>query len=117
MGQFEIDACKFVITLGTKEEGHAKAGDQADSHVDKKLDDFSHGVYRALVARPIVLSLDRSDVSFALKESARAMGSSTRGDLERLKSLAWYVKGRLRIIKRFAWQLPSSTHSIVTDAG
>ena len=71
--QLNIEACKPAMTPGTKDEGHAKTGDQADRHVDEKLDEIKHGAYRALVARANYLSPDRPDIAFAPKELARAM--------------------------------------------
>ena len=68
------------------------------------------------MARANYLSPDRPDIAFVVKELARAMSSPTRGDWERLKRLARYLKGRPRVVKIFKWQRPSSTLSIYTDA-
>ena len=111
-----IDGCKPVSTPGTKEEGHAKAGDQAQSHVDEKLSEHKHAVYRALVARANYISPDRPDIAFAVKELARSMSSPTQGDWDRLKRLARYLKGRPRVVSKFRWQRANGALSIFTDA-
>ena len=99
-----------------KEEGRAKAGDQANSHVDEKLDEQKHAVYRAIVARANYLAPDRPDIAFAAKDLARSMSSPCRGDWDRLKRLARYLKGKPRVVKKYRWQKPMSTFSIFSDA-
>merc|ERR1739836_281449 len=94
----------------------AKPGDQDKSHVDDKLDDHKHSVYRALVARANYLAPDRPDIAFAVKELARSMSSPSRGDWERLKRLARYLKGKPRAVLRFDWQRHEGNRSIFTDA-
>ena len=83
---------------------------------EDKLDSEHHATYRAIVARANYLAPDRPDIAFAVNELARSMSSPTRGDWERLKRLARYLKGRPRVVKRFRWQGSTGTLSIYTDA-
>merc|ERR1711884_197451 len=102
---------KPVATPGTKEEGRAKSGDQASAQYDLKLDEQKHAIYRAITARANYLSPDRPDIAFVVKELARSMSSPTAGDWERMKRLARYLKGRSRVVKKFAWQKPTDVLS------
>ena len=114
--ELNIESCKPVSTPGTKDEGHAKEGDQAQSNVSEKLNAHKHVVYQARVARGNYLSPDRPDIAFAAKELARSMSSPTQGDWERLKRLARYLKGRPRVVSKFQWQRATGTLGIFTDA-
>ena len=44
------------------------------------------------------------------------MSNPTRGDWDRFKRLARYLKGRPRVVKKFDRQRPTSTMSIYTEA-
>ena len=63
------------------------------------------------------MSSHRPDISFAVHVLARSMSAPSRGDCERLKRLARYLKGKPRIIKGFTWQGLTDTLSIYSDAG
>ncbi len=47
-------------------------------------------LYRALVARGVYLSQDRSDIQYAVKELSRKMSKPIKADVEKLKHLARY---------------------------
>merc|ERR1739836_61195 len=113
--QLNIGECKAVTTPGTREEGQAKAGDEAARSVEEKLNDEKHSVYRAVVARANYLSPDRPDIGYSVKELASAMSSPCRGDWDRLKRLARYLKGRPGVVHKFAWQKPTPSLSIYSD--
>ena len=72
--------------------------------------------YRAIAARCNYLAPDRPDIAFIVKELARAMAKPTRGDLQRLKRLARYFKGKPRLIMKYAWQPAQTTVTAYSDA-
>lgn len=114
--QLHITDCKLGVTAGIKEEGRGKPGNMKDSKVEERVDQQRHGLYRALVERANYLSVDRPDVTFAVKELARGMISPCSGDWGRLRCLARHLQGRPRVVKTFAWQKPMSTLSMCIDA-
>ena len=63
---------------------------------EKEVSGSEATLYRALVARGIYLSQDRSDIGYAVKELSRKMSKPDTGDIERLKHLARYLIGRER---------------------
>ena len=108
--QLQLTDAKTVTTPGTKEEGNTS---EDNEHVlsDKEATD-----YRAIVARCNYLAPDRPDIAFTVKELARAMAKPTRGDLQRLKRLARYLKGKPRLTMRYAWQPAQTTVTTYSDA-
>lgn len=114
--QFNIGECKLAITPGTKDECQATAGDAARMGADEKLDGSKHVSYRAIVAIANYLAPGRPDIAFAVKEFARSMSGPCCGDWERPKRLARYLKGRPRVVKKFAWQRHVGPLTIYTDA-
>ena len=98
MKQLQLDGAKPVSTSGTNDEGRTAE----DNEMPLSEQDSTN--YRALVARCNHLSPDRPDIAFAVKELARAMSNPTRGDLQRLKRLARYLKGKPRLIMLYRWQ-------------
>ena len=114
--QLNISECKPVATPGTREEGHAKEGDQPNMMPDRALDREKGTAYRAIVARANYMSPDRPDIAYAVKELARGMSSPTVGDWCRLKRLARYLKGRPRLVHKYRWQKKAEKISIFIDA-
>ena len=72
--------------------------------------------YRAVAARLNYLSLDRADIQFACKESARKMATPCNGDWELLKRVGRYLLGRPRVAHLFKWQSWPSTMSVYVDS-
>ena len=99
---FDIDNCKVATIPGTKQECHAKTGDTEESRDDENSSNEKHSIYRAPVARANHFAPDRPDIPFVATELAMSMSSPTRGDWERLKRLARYLKGTPRDVKKFA---------------
>ena len=93
-----LKEAKAVSTPGTKEEGRTQ-----EDH-EEKLAEKEATKYRAVIARCNYLSADRPDISFAVKELARAMATPTTGDLIRLKRFGRYLKGIPRLQQWFVWQ-------------
>ena len=114
--QLNIEACKPVVTPGTREEGRAKDGDVDNMMVDRPLEDSRCTAYRGIVARANYLSPDRPDIAYAVKELARGMSKPTSGDWCRLKRLARYLKGQPRVVHKFNWQRATDKLSVFTDA-
>ena len=108
--QLQLAEAKQVTTPGTKDEGRTR-DDHEIALVDKEATE-----YRALVARCNYLSPYRPDISFTVKELARAMSKPTRGDMQRFKRLARYLKGKPRLMMRYAWQEAQSTMMVYSDA-
>ena len=106
----DLTEAKAVSTPGTREEGRT----QEDR--DEKLNDKDSTKYRAVIARCNYLSPDRPDISYAVKELARAMSAPTRGDMTRLKRLGRYLKGKPRLQQWFLWQPVQSIMITYSDA-
>ncbi len=68
------------------------------------MDDDRESAYRALVARANYFAPDRPDIAVSVKELGRCTSNQVKCDWDRLKRLARYLKGRLRIVKQFRWQ-------------
>ena len=107
--QLHLEDAKPVTTPGTKEEG------RNSEDKDLALGDKEATSYRALVARCNYLSPDRPDISFSVKELARSMANPTRGDLQKLKRLARYFKGKPRMTMQYQWQPMRSTVKTYSD--
>ena len=108
--QLKMADAKAVTTLGTREEGRTSADHQVE------LCDKETTSYRAFVARCNYLSPDRPDIAFAVKELAKAMSKPTRGDMQRFKRLARYLKGKPRLLLNFNWQPMQSIVITYSDA-
>merc|ERR1711940_245427 len=72
-------------------------------------------IYRGLVARGNYLSLDRSDIGFAVKELCRNMSSPSEGDWMALKRLGRYLHGRERAVVKFPYQEMSRKLEVWVD--
>ena len=71
---------------------------------DQELDPAMATRYRAVTARLNYLAHDRPDVRFAVSSICCAMASPTVRDLERLKRVLRYLKGRPRALCMYVWQ-------------
>ena len=87
-----------------------------DPDKDPKLAPAEATVYRKIVARCNFLAADRPDIQFATKECAKGMSNPKVSDMEKLKRLGRYLKGKPRYIILYRQQ--SSVYSIngFTDA-
>ena len=108
--QLLLNEPKPVSSPGTREEG------RTSEDCETLLSDKDATNYRAIVARCNYLSPDRPDIAFAVKELARAMSKPTKGDMQRLKRLARYIKGKPRLVMQYSWQPKQSTFIIYSDA-
>ena len=77
--RLNLEEAKPVTTPGIKEEG------RTNGEHEELLSDNEATKYRAVIARCNYLSPDRPDISYAVKELARAMANPTFGDMVRLK--------------------------------
>ena len=60
--------------------------------------------YRAIVARGIYLSMDRSDIRYAVKELARRMSKPRNIDWRQLTVFGRYLRGKMRVVNQFKYQ-------------
>ena len=95
---------------GTKEEGRTREDHGA------ALDDTETTNYRSLGARCTYLAPDRLDIGLTVKELARAMTKPTRGDVQKLKGLGRYLKGKPRLLMQYKWQPSQTTLMAYSDA-
>ena len=72
--------------------------------------------YRALAARLNYLAVDRLDILFAVKESARAMSSPSVGYWKMLQKIGRYLAGAPRLVYHFRWQAQQSMVTTFTDS-
>ena len=96
--QLSLKDAKPVTTLGTREEGRTK-----EVH-EEPLSEKDATRYRVVIARCNYLAPDRPDISYAVKELARAMSKPTEGDMQRLKGLGRYLKQKPRLQQWYEWQ-------------
>jgi len=61
-------------------------------------------VFRAIVARGNYMSIDRSDIRFAVKELARRMAKPRNVDYKQLIHFGRYLRGKPRAISHFGYQ-------------
>ena len=108
--QLQLADANIITTPSTKEEG------TTIEDKDVALGDKEVTNYRALVARCNYLSPDRPNIAYIVKELARAMATPTKGDLQRLKRLARYLKGRPRLVMQYKWQPMQSTMTTYREA-
>ena len=72
--------------------------------------------YRGTAARVNFLAVDRPDLQYASKETARQMANPTNGDWEMLKRIARYLVSHKRFVHVYEWQDASPTVSIYSDS-
>jgi hypothetical protein len=70
-------------------------------HDKNELYPIMHARFRANVARAMYLAQDRTDIMYAVKELARRTPTPNEGDWNKLKKLARYVVGKIRVVVRF----------------
>lgn len=108
--QLQLEEAKIASSPRTKDAG------RTSEDCEMQLSDKESTTYRAIVARCNYLVPDKPDIAFAVKELARAMSKPTKGDLQRLKRLARYLKGKPRLALYYHWQPMQSTVMTYSDA-
>ena len=63
--------------------------------------------YKSIVARANYLSTDRPDIQFAVKKVATSMSNPTNKNLQELKRLGRYLKGKPRVVIKYDLQDPT----------
>ena len=61
-------------------------------------------MFRALVAKALYLSLDRTDIQQAVQVLTRVMDKPQRKHMSALKRLGRYLAGAPRLVYQFDWQ-------------
>lgn len=59
--------------------------------------------YRAIAARGNYLSIDRSDIRYAVKELARRMSKPRNIDYNQLFHFGRYLRGKMRVANKFGY--------------
>ncbi len=95
--------CRPVVNPGGAQDERRRKDERA-VEIETLLDGRKAREYRRAAARLNYLALDRPDVSFAVKEVARAMASPCIGDEMRLKRVLRYLRGCPRAAFLFKWQ-------------
>ena len=97
--------------------GAAESREEAEANEDSpELEKADATAYRGLAARLNYLALDRPDLQFAAKECAKRMAKPKESDWLKLKRVARYLVGNMRVIQYFNWQeSPESLHTF-TDS-
>ena len=93
-----VNEAKAVMTPGEEVKAELREMEQ------EELKDRRREEFRPLAARANYLAQDRGDTQFATKEICRDMAKPTLGGWRRLKRLAGYLRGRPRVVQRYAWQ-------------
>ena len=92
-----------------------KAEARDDDEEGELLEPQGATQYRAMTARGIYLSQDRSEIGFAVKELSRGMARPRRENWEALKRFARYLVGREREVKTYAYQRRPGGIEVWTD--
>ena len=71
---------------------------------DELLNSTAATMYRAITARGMYLSQDRSDIQYAVKETSRSMSSPKRSDWEKLKRIGRYLLDKKRYVMNYPYQ-------------
>ena len=72
--------------------------------------------FRAVAARMNYLAMDRADLQYTAKDLSRKMAAPTRGDWERARKAARYVKYRPRAVQHFEFEQEGSELSGYADS-
>ena len=107
--QLGLEKANAVTSPSTKDDEYVK-------NPEGELDYEGAHTYKSIVARCNYLSLDRSDIQYAVKECARGMSKPTNRDYMRLKRIGRYLKHRPRAVIEYHWQAETRELKIYTDA-
>ena len=110
VGHFGLKGCTSAGTPGTSTEGRTKEDCGTPLHRHEASQ------YRAWVAQSNYISPDRADISFSVKELAKAMANPNQGDWCRLKRLGRYLAGKPRLQILFEWQGSQDEITAYSDA-
>ena len=83
---------------------------------DEVLEDWEAVRNGSLPARANDLSLDRSDLLFAVKELCKSMSNPTEGSWRKLVRVAKYLISKTRLVLIFDWQEPMQVITTRSDA-
>ena len=75
----------------------------AELDEDRLLDRDEARQYRAMAARLNYMAVDRVDLQFAVKESARSMANPKVSSWDMLVKIGRYLLGRPRLVIEFNW--------------
>ena len=118
------NACKVVFNPGEKNNGDddLDAAEEENPEMkktveeDHDLDAAEAKKFRAIVARLNYLAVDRIDIQYAVKESARRMSQPRSSDWKAVQKIGRYLVGKPRLVMKFPWQSEVSTVTTYTDS-
>ena len=87
--------------------------DVADEEIE--LDAEYSSRYRAIIARALYLSQDRTDIIYAVKELSRFQKHPTARDWQQLKRLARYLINKERSVMKYEYQDRCEDINVWTD--
>lgn len=77
---------------------------EEDAEEEENLEEEDVRTYRTCAARANYLAQDRPDISYASKECCRHMAGPSRKNMEALRRIARYLKGRPRLVYLYGRQ-------------
>ena len=96
-----VQECEVSSGRASKVPGTA----EKETHeADEALTSSESTRYRAVAARMNYLAMDRVDLQYAAKDLSRKMSAPTRGDWERARKTARYVKYRPRAVQHLKFE-------------
>ena len=108
-----VQECEVSSGRASKVPGTA----EKETHeADETLTSSENTRYRAVAARMNYLAMDRVDLQYAAKDLSRKMSAPTRGDWERARKTARYVKYRPRAVQHFEFEHEGSELSGYADS-
>ena len=91
------------ITSTSKNLGQPGSKRERDA-AEEPLSAEETTLYKSCAMRLIYLAMDRVDIQFTAKELARRVQSPTKEDMQHMKKCVRYLKGKPRLIQRYAMQ-------------
>ena len=110
MEQLGVSESKSLSTPGV--DGAA----EEDTPEDVDIQGLDATRFRGVSARANYLSMDRSDIQFASKEVCREMSRPTTGSLRRLTRIGQYLRGKPRLVWKYAMQDECQLIDVYSDS-
>ena len=102
VAQLGLEDAKTVSTPGVDVAMKSAAEDEGEE--EEALHGAEATAFRGIAARCNYLQPDRPDIQYATKEVCRLMSRPTATAWEMLKRIGHYLKGRPRLVWKYAWQ-------------
>ena len=100
-----VDILKRQLGITETSKSLGQPGSNREANADETpLSATETSLYKSCAMRLVYLALDRVDIQYTAKELARRVQGPTREDLQHLKKCVRYLKGRPRLVQRYAMQ-------------